>query len=450
VTTENIGSRFLEIRRVNLGPVVDESANFSKARKLRILVYALHTTTPYGSGYIGGAWVRLLEFLKRAKKFNIEYILTEPSPKLGDAYKLVYESISMNSHGYEKILDTAFLMLEATIRGVRRAIKRDIDLVLSPLGAPHCIIPAFATSFLTRIPCAVIIHNVPVFHGLIERLPNLENHSPSFRTLYRCIRYHKHRGKRIHYVIFSTMLNYIVYKLLRTTVIIGIGSAVRYLAAIDNRLPVREIFPANSIPSSVIEETEEIHEDKECDALFVGFLAPEKGILDAIQAWSLVTKKNPSLNLFLIGKAKDGRILKLIDTLIERYSLKDNIHFLCDPLQGASPEILWKTMKKSRILIFPSTEEAWSLTVGEALAFGLPVVGYDILALKRAYANCEAIIRVPVGDKNRLADEAIRLLEDPRQIAILSKKACEYMKNYFTWSQVISAERALYEEFCRK
>ena len=426
--------------------VADKQMDFSKVRKLTILIFALHH--PYSTGYTSGAWVRLLEILKRAKAFNIHYVLTEPSPTFRDRCKVNYESIPVCSNDYEKILGSAFVMLEATIKGIRRAIKRDIDLIVSPIEAPFCVIPAFVTSLITGIPWTAVIHNVPVYSRLPEDRLSQGGYSVSFEDLHQYLKQNKHKGRRTHFVILSTILNYILYKILKTTTIIGVGTAVRDLNIIDKHIRVKEVFPANSIPLNEITKAriEEADESKEYDALFVGGLRSQKGIFDAINAWHLVARKNPSLNLYIVGKEREKGIVKRIEKLIERHNLIDNVHFLFDPLKGA-PFVtdVWKSMKKSRILIFPSTIDAWSITVGEALSFGLPVVGYDIFALKHAYGDCEAVIRVPVGDVNQLAAKVMELLENRRQLSKLGRDALQFVRNYYTWNDVVSAERLIYE-----
>jgi len=420
--------------------------DFSKVRKLTILIFALHH--PYSTGYTSGAWVRMLEILKRAKAFNIHYVLAEPSPTFRDRYKVNYESVPICSHDYEKILGSAFVMLEATIKGVRRALKRDIDLIVSPIESPFCVIPAFLTSLITGIPWTAVIHNVPVYSRLPEDQLNPGGYSASFEDLYLHIKQNKHKGERTHFIILSTILNYILYKILKTTIIVGVGTAVRDLNMIDKHIRVKEVFPANSMPLNELTKAgiEEADESKEYDALFVGGLRSQKGIFDAINAWHLVARKNPSLHLYIVGKQREKGIVKRIKKLIERHNLIDNVHFLFDPCKGA-PYVtdIWKNMKKSRILIFPSTIDAWSITVGEALSFGLPVVGYDIFALKHAYGDCEAVIRVPVGDVNQLAAKVMELLEDPTQLSKLSRDALRFARNYHTWDDVVSAERSIYE-----
>ena len=408
---------------------------------MKILAYALHISTQHNKGYIGGAWVRFVEFLKRAEKFDIKYVLVEPAPKFGDNY----ESILVNANGYEEIGDTAFAIFNATIKGIRRVLKGDIDLILSPIDAPHNILPSFITSILTGAPFTVIVHNVPVFHGIIEENPE-KKFSLTLRGFYKAIRYYKHKKKSMYYIIFSTLFNYMVSKILKTTTIIGIGSGATYLNLLDKKLSVREVFPGNSIPLSEIIKEQKSPEKKIYDAVYVGNLKEEKGVLDSIIVWNIVTKKNHSLKLKIIGRVNNKMMLQQINSLINNLDLENNV-FLCDdPILGASTSELIKSMKESKILLFPSKLEAWSFTVGEALSLGLPVIGYDLQAYKRAYPSCKALIKVPLGDLQKLATEVTRLLENPNNILTLSKEAVQYMTNYYTWNQVISAERKLYKE----
>ena len=393
---------------------------------------------PHDKGYIGGAWIRLLEFLRRADKFDLNYVLVEPSPKLGNNYESIKAA---DIRSYKKVGDTALMILYATIKGIRRALKGDIDLILNPIESPYGTIPAFITSLMTGIPFTVIVHNTPVFHNLIEKYPE-KKFTLSLRELYGALRYYKHKGKPIHYAILSALLNYVIFKIMKTTTIIGIGSGATYLQSLDKKLSVKEVFPANSIPSSVITATKPSN-PKNYDAVYVGTLNAEKGIFDAIKAWKLVTDWGPSLKLAVIGKGTQA-IIDAIEKLIALYGLETNVQIIGDPMIGAQTEKMLQVMKESRIMLYPTTLDAWSFAVGEALYLGLPVVAYDIQAFNRSYPNCKALLRVPVDNIRLLYHKVRNLLEKPSQLALLSKEALRFMENYYTWDQVIAAEKKLY------
>jgi glycosyltransferase involved in cell wall biosynthesis len=411
---------------------------------MKILVYALHyTIIAKNTGYIGGAWIRLSEFLKRADKFNLEYVLVEPYPKLGNNYESI-KAANIRSH--KRVGDTALMILYATIKGIRRALKGDVDLILNPIDAPFGTIPAFITSLMTGIPFTVVVHNTPVFHNLIEKYPR-ETFSSSLRGVYGAVRYFKHKGRPIQYAIISTLFNYVVFKILKTTTIIGLGSGVTYLRSVDKNLRVKEVFPANSIPSSV-STTPKKRVTKCYDAIYVGSFTVEKGVTEAIKAWKHVVNWNLSLRLALIGRVKAEEMVDTIKSLITECGLEDNVHFLCDPMIGASTEDVLKNVKKSKIMLLPSIIEAWSFTIGEALSFGLPVVAYDIQAFYKSYPDCKVLIRVPIGNTHQLYIEIRKLLENPSELKVASQEALRYMENYYTWDQVIAAEKNLYKSIC--
>lgn len=382
-----------------------------------------------------------MEFIKRAEKYDINYVLVEPYPKFGKNY----ESICIGAHSYE---DTAFIILTvfiATIKGIQRSLKGDIDLILSPIERLHCIVPAFITSLLTGIPFTILIHNAPVFHSLMEKYPNKE-FKLTLGNIYQAIYYRKRKRKSISYIAVTAFLNYVILKILRTTTIIGIGSGAIYIQSLDKDLKVREVFPANSIPSNLTSKDNVFSLRKKYDAIYVGRFSEEKGVFDAINAWHLVKLKFPSLTLHFVGRAEDEMVLKRLNYEIDQLGLQNNVSLCEEPLVGDSSEVLLKKLKLSKILLFPSKLEAWAFVVGEALSFGLPVIGYDIVAYEKAYPGCTALIKVPIGNVNKIASEIIRIFENPNVFKKLSNEAFQYVKNYYSWEDVMAAEVKLYQE----
>ena len=168
---------------------------------MKILAYAIHLNVQYNRGYIGGAWIRFLEFLKRAEKFDTKYVVIETHPKLGKNY----QSFLINVKNNEKFSNITLIVLQAIIKGVKRSLKGDIDLILSPSESLYCIFPAFVTSLLTKKPFTVIIHNTPVFHALLETYPD-KKFTLSFKEIYKAINYRKHGKKSLLYIVLSSFL----------------------------------------------------------------------------------------------------------------------------------------------------------------------------------------------------------------------------------------------------
>jgi len=115
--------------------------------------------------------------------------------------------------------------------------------------------------------------------------------------------------------------------------------------------------------------------DHRCrEALFVGRLAPEKGLDTLISAWRLLASRQPGLKLTIVGSGP----MEVLQ--------RDNppgIEWL-----GWQPrESVLEVMKRASLLVFPSVHyEGFPMTLVEAFATGLPVVASNIGA-------CAEVIR---------------------------------------------------------
>ena len=104
--------------------------------------------------------------------------------------------------------------------------------------------------------------------------------------------------------------------------------------------------------------------------LYVGRLAPEKGLMDLLDAFSLVRMKMPAAHLDIIG---EGTLrAKLIDHLgelglAEAVTLHGTLN-----LSDIVPQYFC-----SVALVLPSHREPWGLVVNESLSYGCPVVVSD-------------------------------------------------------------------------
>ena len=93
-----------------------------------------------------------------------------------------------------------------------------------------------------------------------------------------------------------------------------------------------------------------------------------------VEAFALIARKHPGWILRIVGdveyRARDVATLK---QLIERHGLNNRVE-----LMGSIPksEVL-KVLAESHIFAFPSTYEGFGIALGEALATGLPAVGFS-------------------------------------------------------------------------
>lgn len=172
---------------------------------------------------------------------------------------------------------------------------------------------------------------------------------------------------------------------------------------------------------------------KEYDAVFVGRHVKEKGILDALKAWELVTKEILDATLLTIGSYNTVDKDELF-CLVEELGIGDKVQF-AGVVEENEKFLL---IKSSKLCLFPSYIEGWGLVPQEALACGLPVIVYDLPVYKENIAPCQGVFRVPIGDVEGLAKAVIELLSG-RKYGAFEDIGPEFVKR-FSWDEVARQE----------
>ncbi|NHI82918.1 MAG: glycosyltransferase family 1 protein [Candidatus Thorarchaeota archaeon] len=111
-------------------------------------------------------------------------------------------------------------------------------------------------------------------------------------------------------------------------------------------------------------------ERKNIELLFLGRLSLRKGPFLAIQGFAYAAKKDPNLNLCMVG---GGVLEKQLRAFAEKMDLKDRVHFT-GPRLDIRP-FLWKS---DVFLATSPTANSPSLSLREAMAAGIPVIATDV------------------------------------------------------------------------
>jgi glycosyltransferase involved in cell wall biosynthesis len=164
--------------------------------------------------------------------------------------------------------------------------------------------------------------------------------------------------------------------------------------------------------------------NKKFNAVFIGRLHYQKGVLELIDIWKRVCNKFPKYQLAMIG---NGQLLSDIKKKIKKLGLSKNIT-LFGFVDG--PE-KFKIFQESAIAIHPATYDSGGMATAEAMAWGLPGVCFDLEALISYYP--QGLIKTKCFDLDEFADNIIKLTTNDKLYSKYSQQAVDLIENHWSW-----------------
>jgi glycosyltransferase involved in cell wall biosynthesis len=219
---------------------------------------------------------------------------------------------------------------------------------------------------------------------------------------------------------------------------IAVSGSTAKLLITNGLSPDRIHISGNAVNIEYIDSIE--YGEKIYDGIFVGRISRDKGIFDLIYSWKEITKIVQSLKLVIVGSGPDSYELK---RRIKDLNLGENIFF-----KGpCSDEELFRLMKSSKVFISPSVFEGWGMAIAEAMACGLPVICYDIPAVREAFGACRSVFLVPPKNINKLTSKILEVMN--MNIRDLAKFSKEHVKS-FSWDAVALKDLEIIKQTLKK
>jgi len=154
-------------------------------------------------------------------------------------------------------------------------------------------------------------------------------------------------------------------------------------------------------------------------ALFVGRLAPEKGIETLLEAWKKIGRRVP---LKIVG---DG---EMAPRLAELTTQLPGLEYVGPRSQT---EVL-ALMKEALVLVFPSLwYECMPRTIIEAYGVGLPVIASNIGAMKSLIIHGRTGLHFTAGDSGDLVEKVLWVKEHTEDLASMRKCARSVFEQYY-------------------
>ncbi len=163
------------------------------------------------------------------------------------------------------------------------------------------------------------------------------------------------------------------------------------------------------------------------DGVFLGRLHLTKGIFDLIPIWKQVVETCPYVKLAVIGGGQE-HMKSLLQRQINQAGLSKHIFLL-----GYRPDKqVYSIMKKATVFLFTDHEAGWGLAVAEAMACGLPVVGWDIGILGNIYRK--GYVKIPLNNNKLFSRQVIKIVNHKALRKGLSQEAISEAKK-LDWRQ---------------
>lgn len=172
--------------------------------------------------------------------------------------------------------------------------------------------------------------------------------------------------------------------------------------------------------------------------LMIGTLSPNKGQSHGIRAFKMVLDKLPNARLQIVGEGADRAAL---EELVKVSGLKGKVGFLGQ--RRDVPEIL----AASHLLWQLSGSEAMPVVVLEAMATGLPVIGFDVRGIRDAVVQRETGILAPHGDIASIASTTVDLLKDSPRYQNFSFRARQRVEKFFSLENMVDGHEIVLRKF---
>ncbi|MEK7616871.1 MAG: glycosyltransferase [Patescibacteria group bacterium] len=163
------------------------------------------------------------------------------------------------------------------------------------------------------------------------------------------------------------------------------------------------------------------------DGVFQGRFHPQKGVVELINIWKLVVDQKSDAKLALIG---DGPLMSNVKKRIDKLNLQKNIVLFGYVFDG---EKKYKIFAQSKVVLHPAFYDSGGMASAEAMAFGLPAVGFNLISYKSYYPK--GMVKVPINDMEAFAEEILNLLRDKKAYSKIGNQAKSMITQNWSWDK---------------
>jgi len=384
---------------------------------------------------MGGAEKRFVETLKIFnRRGNLEITILESAPSLLTDAAITCKKYLLSSGFQGKGWLSTYIswllwIIRASIKSLSFAHHAKPNVVFVPNNTLPNLISGYTVSRILGSPLCVVTHHIDI--------PPSGIGNPKKRSIYGCYRSIEY-SKPVS--LAKTLAFYTMLSLLKKTTAIITVSNFTAEALRQNGVSNKILVSGNAIEANLAQNAKPKAHQKTYDAIFVGRIAKEKGVFDLLEMWKEIVKVRKDAKLLLVGS---GLELSLVKEKIIASGLEGNVF-----LRGScGDKELYDLLASGKIFVFPSLFEGWGIAVAEALACGLPVVAYDIPALREVFGDCKSVFLVPVKNFENMTSTILDILDaGEEELRELGGYSRTYSRQ-FSWENVAQKDLEMLKLF---
>ena len=320
-----------------------------------------------------------------SKLGNEVHFITNSSDKGKSAYSQLSNLYRVHAYGHSFLSDIFinFIIQRKAIEGIIHASLNNgakDSIIVSGSPYPSDVFAAFSVANRFKLPASVYFHHLspPPWHHPLRR------------------------GGFVR-----TTINWTMNQMALALVKLG-----GILPSIDHPIEITDagwrFFSGvlNDDDFLQLQKAENLQQDKEFDACFIGRIEINKGVVDLMNIWKIVCTTQPLSKLIIAGKLYDSSLGRKLHKLRKKLKLESNVTFI---FRHITEEEKHNILCRSKLFLFPSYEEGWSLSVMEAAAYGILPITYNLHAYDYLGHNA---VKVKIGDIEGFARKTIKFLEE--------------------------------------
>jgi glycosyltransferase involved in cell wall biosynthesis len=166
--------------------------------------------------------------------------------------------------------------------------------------------------------------------------------------------------------------------------------------------------------------------------VYTGRLMSTKGLPLLIEVWKAVQPSQPQAKLLIVGGgSKDIHDCEdYLHSYVANNQLEDSVIF------AGSVSNVDEYLKASDVFVFPTEDEAFGISMIEAMACGLPAIATSVGGLKDIVSPGENGILIEVGSFDQLKQALVTVMSDLPKAQALGKAALSTVQERYTRSAV--------------